>query len=69
MVVQALHKNYLLLWMPWIQILFLPLSAQAQDVETVMVRTGLSLGAARAAAERLVDQGRLMSGVGWWSRE
>ncbi len=43
--------------------------ANPTDVETVMVRTGLSLGAARAAAERLVDQGRLMSGVGWWSRE
>lgn len=37
-------------------------------VETVLLRTDLSLAALTAAGEALVDQGLLTAGAGWWSR-
>lgn len=37
-------------------------------VETVLLRTDLSLGALTAAGEALVEQGLLTAGAGWWSR-
>jgi DNA processing protein len=37
-------------------------------VETVLLRTGLSVAAAAEAAHRLVASGHLGSGAGWWSR-
>ncbi len=38
------------------------------SVETVLLRTGLSLSALTAAGEELVEQGMLTAGSGWWSR-
>ena len=37
-------------------------------VETVLLRTDLSLSALAAAGEELVEQGLLTAGAGWWSR-
>jgi DNA processing protein len=37
-------------------------------VETVLLRTDLSLSALTAAGEELVEQGLLTAGAGWWSR-
>jgi len=37
-------------------------------VETVLLRTDLSLAALTAAGEALVEQGLLTAGAGWWSR-
>jgi len=37
-------------------------------VETVLLRTGLSLAAVAEAGHRLVVSGHLRSGAGWWSR-
>jgi DNA processing protein len=37
-------------------------------VETVLLRTDLSLSALTAAGEELVEQGLLIAGAGWWSR-
>ena len=37
-------------------------------VETVLLRTDLSLAALTAAGQALVDQGLLTAGAGWWSR-
>lgn len=37
-------------------------------VETVLLRTDLSLGALTAAGETLVEDGLLRAGAGWWSR-
>ncbi|MGA2835398.1 MAG: DNA-processing protein DprA [Acidimicrobiales bacterium] len=37
-------------------------------VETVLLRTGLSLSAVTAAGEELVGRGQLTAGAGWWSR-
>ncbi|MGD0881428.1 MAG: DNA-processing protein DprA [Acidimicrobiales bacterium] len=38
------------------------------SVETVLLRTGLSLSALTAAGEELVERGLLTAGAGWWSR-
>jgi len=37
-------------------------------VETVLLRTDLSLAALTAAGQELVDRGLLKAGAGWWSR-
>jgi hypothetical protein len=37
-------------------------------VETVLLRTDLSLSALTAAGEELVEQGLLTAGAGWWAR-
>jgi predicted Rossmann fold nucleotide-binding protein DprA/Smf involved in DNA uptake len=38
------------------------------SVETVLLRTDLSLAALTAAGEELVERGLLTAGAGWWSR-
>jgi len=38
------------------------------SVETVLLRTGMSLAALVAAGEELVEQGLLAAGAGWWAR-
>jgi DNA processing protein len=38
------------------------------SVETVLLRTDLSLAALTAAGQELVDRGLLKAGTGWWSR-
>ena len=37
--------------------------------ETILIRTDLSIAAAAEACERLVEQGVLVSGAGWWSKK
>ena len=36
--------------------------------ETILLRTGLSIGAAAEACDLLVERGSIISGAGWWSR-
>ena len=42
--------------------------SQPTSLETILLRTGLSVGAAAEACDHLVDSGHLRSGGGWWSR-
>jgi hypothetical protein len=36
--------------------------------ETILIRTDLSVTAAAAACDHLVESGALLAGAGWWSR-
>ena len=36
--------------------------------ETILIRTDLSIGDAADACGQLVDQGLLVSGAGWWTK-
>lgn len=45
------------------------LEAQPTPTETVLARTGLSLGRAAAALDRLEEGGWARSGPGWWERQ
>jgi DNA processing protein len=37
-------------------------------LETILIRTGLSIAAAAEACDHLAEQGVIISGAGWWSR-
>ncbi len=36
--------------------------------ETILIRTGLSIASTAEACDQLIEQGLLISGAGWWSR-
>jgi hypothetical protein len=38
------------------------------NIETVLLRTNLSLSTLSGAADQLVERGLLVAGAGWWSR-
>jgi DNA protecting protein DprA len=37
--------------------------------ETILIRTGLSIASAAEACDKLTEQGSLIAGAGWWSRQ